>query len=410
MQQPDTAIETAATSNSEQALVEVGWLLDGQLDNIDRRAVDSACRRLCEKLEQWLPQFQWRMPLVVREAADDGPRQEPAQLLSSGVELRNTRHWDYTVVVTAADLVSHYKPLAVACVSRSLEGVVVSTRRLDPKSEDAEAGESKREETIAGRLLAIVLHALGHHGGLPHCGEADNFMAQFATVADIDLAAEFRPEQLDVLSRQFGEVADQRLEETTIYRNAGALPFYVRGAWMNRREIGAAVLQARPWQFPYRLSRLTTAAISATLVLFLTAEAWELATHQSPALLAGLSVAAVLATTVYVLMRQHLLLGSRRATLSEQTVVTNISAVAIVLGGIVTTYVCLLSVATAVGWLLFSGEVMRSWANVESASWWLSPLKPAALATSLAMFIGALGASFENTAYIRHVTFVDEEI
>jgi hypothetical protein len=59
---------------------------------------------------------------------------------------------------------------------------------------------------------------------------------------------------------------------------------------------------------------------------------------------------------------------------------------------------------------LYSGEVIQSWTNAPAALRWASPLKPAALATSLAMFVGALGATFENASYFRHVTYVDEEI
>ena len=82
--------------------------------------MDAARRQLLERLDGWLPQFQWKIPLLIGDSEDDGTPVAPAELLQAGVDTRNAQHWDYTVVITPADLASHYKPRSVACVSRSL--------------------------------------------------------------------------------------------------------------------------------------------------------------------------------------------------------------------------------------------------------------------------------------------------
>ena len=87
----------------------------------------------------------------------------------------------------------------------------------------------------------------------------------------------------DQLSRQriaFSEIADQRLEEQVGERASYPI-FAIHAAWINRREIAEAIWGARPWQFPRRLSSLTIAAVSTIMLLFLTAEAWDLGLAQT---------------------------------------------------------------------------------------------------------------------------------
>ena len=232
-------------------------------------------------------------------------------------------------------------------------------------------------------------------------------MSSIGLALDLDAAGELLPEQIETLRSEFAEVADNRLVERPDFQRSGALRFYISSAWVNRREIAAATWQARPWEFPFRLSRLTTAAISAVLVLFLTAEAWESASQQSAGLLVGLCGITLLMTTAYTLKRQRLVLRGHHARRSEQIVVTNLSTVSIISCGSATTSHCLLALASSIGWLLFSAEIIRSRTGTPPDAPLPSPLKPAALATSLAMFVGALGATFENAEYFQHVTYVD---
>ena len=161
---------------------------------------------------------------------------------------------------------------------------------------------------------------------------------------------------------------------------------------------------------PLRLARLTIAALTTVLVLSMTAEAWELGLRQAWSTVAGLSLVALAATTVYVLLRQGLLLRRRHVGLSEQIVATNLTTVAIVAVGIVTTYACLLLITLLFCAALFDGAVVGSWAPtidgpVRVAHYFIF----AGFVSATGIMIGALGASFEGENYFRHITFVDEE-
>jgi hypothetical protein len=121
----------------------------------------------------------------------------------------------------------------------------------------------------------------------------------------------------------------------------------------------------------------------------------------------------LLITTLYVIRRQQLLLRRGRIQ-SEQTVVTGVSAFAIVLIGMAVTWTTLALIGMVAGGLLFDAELISSWTNSSDSEarrgflW--SILRMSLFSASFGLLIGALGASFESQNYFRHVIFVDEEI
>jgi hypothetical protein len=214
--------------------------------------------------------------------------------------------------------------------------------------------------------------------------------------------------ELEELAQALAEVADLRLEETSAPPSAWR--FYLRASWERAREIGSAVVQARPWEFPLRLSRLTAAAFSALFILLVTAEVWDLGTSQQPQTMGALSLLVVGGTTVFILAKQKLILRRARGRVSEQAVVMNVSAVLVVLIGMLTTYAALFGLTVGLGLSLFGGELIARWAPAVDPSDTLDPLLVlAGLVSSLGLLIGSLGASFEGHHYFRHVIYADEE-
>ena len=272
---------------SLRPLIEIGWIMAGALDELDREAIEEAQQDAKDWLCRTFSEFEWKMPMVWRDEANHALRVEPVQLLDYGVTECNLRHWDFTLIVTAADLVSHYKSNALSVVSRSLQAGVISTARIGPYADQYENTAKGRILLLASRLRALTIHLIGHLAGLEHEDDPESFMAGFETVECLDSAKYLGPGQTEQLRAGLQEVADQRLEEKADVQQAWTLRFYLQAAWINRRQIAEAVVQANPWQFPFRLSRLTTGAASAMLILMVTAEAWELGLSQSGLVLSG---------------------------------------------------------------------------------------------------------------------------
>ncbi|TWT85868.1 hypothetical protein Pla123a_06750 [Posidoniimonas polymericola] len=391
-------------------VVEVGWLVTENLEAPDREAIKAAHQRVTEMLAEHLPEFEWRTPLAVQEAPSTAGSHEAVEHLGWAREQRDLRGWDYVFAFVAPDLIARQRDHAWECVSRSLDSAVISTARIDPRAQDPDVSQEYRVATLADRLVTLVLRGLAHLCGVPEDDSSGRVMSGFQAVGELEQAAPLAEEEWARLRHTLRETADPRLEETADH-SAGAAAFYLRAGWRNRREVLEAVRQARPWQMPLRLARLTIAAVSTMLVLIMTAEAWELGVRQPLSAVAALTGVSLVVTVVYVLVRQGLLLSQGSAGLSEQVVTTNLTTIAIIATGIATTYVCLYLLTLLVTASLFDAELVASWApTLHERADWECYATFAGFVSSIGIVIGALGVSFEGQHYFRHITYVDEEV
>jgi len=390
-------------------VLEVGLLVAGRLDPPDTEAVKQARAGFQRRLSEWLPEYRWQVPLIWREEAATALREEPVALLEHALAERDLKHWDFAIVITGADLVSYHKPYTLAALSRSLDVAVVSTSRIDPQAVEPGLADERRSEVIERRLTVLLLHLLGHLGGLSHVQDATNLMSEPSAVEDLDQKQHLDPQQIEQLDRSLRDIADPRLEERDSSARRNRLAFYGMSCWINRAEILRSIWEARPWQFPFRLSRLTIGALSTMLILVMTAEAWDLGMNQSMLSMAVLSCLGIVMTTVYVMKRQRLLVRREERPLTEQVVSTHASTFAIVLLGMTTTYALLFAVTLGLSVTLFGSSLVRRWATSAGALHAGDYLSFAALVASFGIIVGALGASFEGQHYFRHVTYVDEE-
>ena len=407
MAHPDEMV-SADTGNS---LIEVGVILAGPLDAVDREAADRAVEVLRDRLSKELPNFEWQFFTVRRDEWTSSDQVEPTDLAQHAREERDVAGWDFAFVLTAADLISYYRPFSLAVVCSSLDVAVVSTARIDPRAADPLTSDDQRSHLIEKRVLRLMLHALGHWLGLSHDDERTNVMFDINSIAELTEGMTFTAEQLEVMRRAMADIADQRLEERAEFRRASLPKFYLLAAWENRGEVMDAVVRARPWEFPTRLSRLTTAAVSTVVVLMMTAETWDMAMSQTPLRVLCLLAFAIVATTGYVAVQQQLFLRRNGRRITEQIVTTNVSAAAIVATGLIVMFLVTSGLALVAGLLLFPTEVVNGWAaSVETPIATRHYLMLATTVGSLGILIGALGASFEQQNYFRHVVVVDEEV
>lgn len=400
----------AGGSGDGRRPIELGWVVLGRLDAPDREAMVRARERMLETLSAAFPDFAWRMPVVEREAPVTVTRDQPVTLLDQAVVERQAKGWDFALVITGADLTSFYKPFALGAPARSLSVAVASTIRIDPAASGRGGGGGDRVEVMAQRLYALAMHLFGHLNGLDHRDEPDQLMYDIDTVKDLDRMERFSDRCTAKLSEELADVADLRLEEMDSGPPRNRLRFYLRTARHNADDIWGAVRQARPWEFPFRLSRLTTAAFSALLLLMITAESWDLGMTQSPWLVAGLSVVLLVGTCGYVLRRQQLLLHREGSRLTELAATSNISMVITVFLGMTTTYLGVFAVVLGLAATLFSRPLVAEWAvSLEGQVSVGHYVVYAAFVACLGLAIGALGATFEEQRYFRHIAYVDEE-
>ncbi|GAB5441176.1 MAG: ATP synthase subunit alpha [Fuerstiella sp.] len=397
--------------NQAGPIIEAGVVLAGPLEAVDREAVTVAVTACAERLQRLLPEYDWQFRLTRRDEWTSGRTVEPTELLQQVREERDESGWDFAFVVTHADLISHYKPFALAAISTALDVSVISTARIDPSATQPDSTVSHRGDVIQRRLETLMLHSLGFWLGLSPQPDESNLMGSVTSVQELSEEKSFSEDQLEEMRSAIAAIADKRLEEREDLQTASRWQFSLLAAWENRREILESTIRARPWQFPTRLSRLTTAAVSTVLVLLMTAETWDMAMSQSLHSVTVLFVSAIVGTTSYAGLRQQLFLRRNGRSITEQIVTSNVSAAVIFASGMTVMFLLLSLLALAAGWLLFPAEVIKGWAaSVAQPIQWRHYLLLATTVGSLGIIIGALGASFEQQHYFRHVIFVDEEV
>lgn len=391
-------------------LIEIGLIIMGNPDPIDLRAITATRQQLEIFLSRHLPSFQWQFTTVLREDVPTAIRNEPAVLLQDGSQIRDSETWDFALIYTSADLLARYKPYALSVISSALDLAVISTSRIDPHVANADVDETTRADILTDALFTLSLHAIGHLNGLNRHPDNNNFMHALNSPSAIPAMQQFTDTQKSVMRDNLQKIADQRLEESESASNLSDIRFYLQSAWMNRHEIAAACWHAKPWEFPMRLMRLSAAALSTLLILLMTAETWHLAIIQSIPKLSIILLLVLLITSGFIALRQRLFIHRHTHPLSEQTVITNVSSAMIVITGMLTTTIALLVSGLIVSTTLYSPALIESWTAsavvpITLSHYWLASL----LVTTLGLVVGALGASFEDQYYFRHVVFVDEE-
>lgn len=388
-------------------LVEVGWIVCGKQAAAERKAILAARERCLDYLRQHFPNFDWQMPLLYRNTSQSDATVEPTDLLYEASFERDSRHWDIGLIVTQAELKTYEKSFAYAVPSKALNVAVLSLARLEVvRNEDNDA-----TAIAAARLQALVMHIIGDLNGLNHCADAVSFMYVPQALHELEKMQQFTPRQQALLDELLTEVADLRVEETLQPNHAGFLRFYFHALAVGFGPIARALWEAQPWRFPFYLSRLTLASVSALVILLITAEAWDLAMAQPVLTVQLFAASMVLATSVYIVRKQNLLMRSQGGLRTEQLAVSNATATLLVLLGMLVTYLLMVLLALIVGQLFFSQALLDQWTPaMTDAVNWSQRLSAAGFFASVSIVVGALGASFEGQQYVAHVVYAGEEL
>ena len=404
--------EEGSPEGDRRPPVVVGWVQAGPLDEGQREAFKQARALVRNALRRQLPDFAWTFPLVRRrDLASASEQVEPITLLDAGATERRLGGWDFVLVVTAADLHAWSRPFALATPSQALDAAVLSLARLDLNPHDRALAPAERTETLAHRLAALTLHAFGHLKGLDHEARRTAVMHAPRSPTDLDQSSlTYTESNRAEINQEVADVADPRMEEETAFERLGDAAFALKAILLNWTDIADTVLQIRPWRFPFQLSKLTTAAFSTLVVLIMTAEAWDLGTRQPVGLIVSMSLVAILGTSAYLVRKQTLLAWRHGQARSEQHVVQAVSILLALGLGMATTWALLFGTTMVLGSILFDGSIVSGWAaNLGEPVGPGHRLVFAGFVAALGLLVGALGASFEDQTYFRHVAYVDEE-
>ena len=369
-------------------------------DEAFRRVVDRAVAALQRGVVDQLDVEARVLDFVGPHLTPTGGTYAPLDFVQIGMTERLERDLDFLLVVTEVDLSPERRTYVLALPSETTNVAVVSTRRLDPTF----WGHEPDDAVTVRRLSALLLHTLGHLLGLRHHPDPANAMHDFVTLEELEQLSSMTPEQVERARRSLPEEMSEQVA------TSGKVRFALRQVWRNRASIARSLRRAHPLRLLGRMPTMATAALSVTIVLFFSAEMWDI----------GSSVAAtplILFSVLAVAIAVGLLYGSfrlrsrhiRRRGLAESTVVTAASTLLALSAAIVVFYAIAFGLALLSALTFFPEALKSSWPTVDPAGRLAEQVNLALFLAAMAVLSGSLGGSADSKRVIRYVLFLDEE-
>ena len=250
----------------------------------------------------------------------------------------------------------------------------------------------------------MLLHTFGHVLNLEHAEERDNVMFDFGGVDDLDSMVELTYHQRERMQRALPREARERTSRSHHWR------FIVETLSRNWRSIGRAILRANPLRLITRLPTMITAALSVIVVVFFSAEVWDVGSTVEFYQLIIFSAVAILAATI-ALYRAFALGGlfHRRRVLSESTIVTGAATGLSVFLTMLVLFLIFMGVTYLSAVTIFPQKLMETWPTVDPAVRTLDHIKLGMFIAALGVLAGSLGGRADSKDLVQTVLFVDEE-
>lgn len=337
----------------------VGVVVPPSLEEAD---VSVLADSLPSLLEGSYPGVTWRVSVVIDTI--DGAA--PSELLEAARDRLLDEDWDLAVVVSDLALRSGRKPVLTQISPVHKVGLIAlpALRAVG------------RRESVPTAVVRLV-------GPLVGWDDGDD------------------PDDLARRARQLAEDLPDLADENP-------LQFTGRVVAGNTRVLLGLILANRPWRLAVTLSRALTAAAAAGVVTLATSDLWLLATAYGPVRLVLLTLLAVGAVTLTLMIGADLWERPRRRVEREQVTLFNLATTATVVIGVVTFFGALFVLSFLAAVLLVDAGVFAAVVGqpVGLAEYAQLSLLTAALAT----VGGALGAGLENDDVVRAAAFTRNDV
>lgn len=349
----------------------------------------------------------WRFHLEDPAHLPDADDRRPAEFLDEATHRMAEGPYDMVVVLTDAPLRSSRERFVPGVASELSRVAVISMRNL----RRAPRGQPRRplkSPEVRWNAATLLLHLLGHILGAGHRARDDGVMAPFQfdpnrrTVPRFDAAVERH------LERIAGEVPETAVRSRDPLRR---LWFYLVTALRHPGEIGRALLRSRAPLLPLSLPKLATAALTPTLVIVFSAEAWDVGFHMDDGTAALFATVSIVAASVYLLFVQKLSFPRKRhRVITEHTALVNVTVFLILLFAMGGLFTIVWAIILTIELVVFPPNLMSNWPSLEDPEVGLVDLvRTGAFISTVGVLSGALAGGLENRAVVRHLTLFRDE-
>ncbi|MFB6179983.1 MAG: hypothetical protein ABEI77_09700 [Halorientalis sp.] len=400
-----TIVATGEPAGEHELTVDVGILLSHS-PRESRDDMAAFAERLADDVVDELTSATgaaWQFFACEIDKLPDTASRRPSEFLDEAALRMVEGPYDLLVVVTDVPLVSRREQPMPGLASPLSRVAVVSTWRLrvGPRKEPTRALDSP---AVRWNGATLLLHLLGHVLGANHGGGSadDSAMAPFR----------FDPERRSLptfdayAERYLHRVATRIPEEETTERGPiSRLWFHVLSAVRNPDQVVDALVHSRAPLLPLSLPKLSTAAVTPTLVIVFSAESWDVGfnlTNQTAVLFAASSI---LAATVHILYAQNLFFPQEhRQIVTEHTALVNVATVLILLTAIIGLFVLVGIITLFIELVVFPPNLMTNWPSLENPQVGLVDLvRTGAFISTIGVLSGALAGGLENRTLVRHL-------
>lgn len=340
----------------------------------------------------------WRVHCAEPDPLADAAPRRPSEFLDEAALHMVKRPYDLVVVVTDVPLTTREERSVEGLASPLARVVVVSTRRLlrRPGRETVRALDSAAVRWNAATLL---VHLLGHVFGADH-GDG-GVMEPFSFDPD---RRRVPPFDADV-TRHLRTIAARIPEADASRGRLRRLAFHASSLARNPRTVVSTLLQSRAPLLPFSLPRLSTAAVTPTLILVFSAEAWDVGLNLTNRTAALFAVGSVLAAALHLLYVQRLSFPRERSqVITEHMALVNVTVFLILVAAMAGLFVLVGSIMLLIELAVFPPNLMTNWPSLEDPTVGLVDLvRVGGFISTLGVLSGALAGGIENRMALRHL-------
>ena len=325
----------------------------------------------------------------------------PLDFLQVGMNEKLERGIHFLLIVTEVDLSTTTFSYTLALPSQITNVGIISTKRLNPTF----WGDSKNDSLVVKRLTTLLLHTFGHLLNLSRTRNPQNIMYDFADLEALAAMVHITDEQRQRMRQTLPQEAHERKSRK------GHGKFVLSTLVRDWRSIARAVIRANPFHLVTRLPTMITAALSVIIVVFFSAEIWDVASAVELYQLALFSGVAIVAATV-VLYRAFAFSNvlSRGRVLAESTVVTSAATVLCLLLTMLLLFAIFVGLTYLGAIAIFPRKLMETWPTVDPAVRVLDHVKLSLFVAALGVLAGSLGGRADSKDLVHSVLFVNKEM
>lgn len=367
-----------------------------QLDYIVNNATQQIRERLTDHLQLDVEIFEFTESQLIANKSN----YSPLDLLQIGLSEKTTRNIHFLLMIFEADLATSHRSFRIFLPSKLTNIGLLSIKRLNPKF----WGYADDTAKTTQRLTNLMLHTLGHILELGHETDSQNIMYALQSIDALDSMHHITEMQIDQMNNMIPLEAHEEVS------NKNDLGFILRHILSNLRIIFETVTEAKPFTLVFQLSTLMTAALSVIIILFFTAEIWDIAgTLQFAPLILFSAIALASSTSMFY---SSIKIGSnhRQNRLGESRVIIVVATVITLLLVNLLLYCIFFSLSLISALLMFPEELKITWSTTDPANTMIAQIKLGMFLATMGVLTGSLGGRADSEAIVHNVLFHDDGI